>query len=178
METVTVQSLPAEVLEHVFSQLEPSNLKTAVLVCKRWKDIGEAPKLWTWVYHWVNRGNLANMPRILASKRLRALKAIAVRSFSEELLMAIIKHPSIQELDLTDADWSLSTIEPELLVSLTLKMKEMTVDMNTLSDMQTTFLSKALESIPQITGFPLDESCSGDQKFDKFYTTVRISYTK
>ena len=101
METVTVQSLPAEVLEHVFSQLEPSNLKTAVLVCKRWKDIGEAPKLWTWVYHWVNRGNLANMPRILASKRLQALKAIAVRSFSEELLMAIIKHPSIHYKNLT-----------------------------------------------------------------------------
>ena len=110
MEAVTVQSLPAEVLEHVFRQLEPNNLKTVVLVCKRWRDIGEAPKLWTWVYHWVNRGNLANMPRILASKRLRALRMIAVRSFSEDLLRAIIKHPSIQELDLTDADWSLSTI--------------------------------------------------------------------
>ena len=175
MEAVTVQSLPAEVLEHVFRQLEPNNLKTVVLVCKRWRDIGEAPKLWTWVYHWVNRGNLANMPRILASKRLRALKMIAVRSFSEELLRAIIKHPSIQELDLTDADWSLSTIEPELLVSLTLKMKDITVDMNTLTDVQTTLLSEALEAIPQVNRFLMDKSCSEDQKFDRL---VRISNTK
>ena len=89
--------------------------------------------------------------------------------------MAIIKHPSIQELDLTDADWSLSTIEPELLVSLTLKMKNITMDMNTLTDMQTTLLSEALETIPQVSGFRIDESCSEDQKFDRI---VRISNTK
>ena len=171
MEVITVQSLPAEVLEHVFRQLEPYNLKSVVLVCKRWRDIGEAPKLWTWVYHWVNRGNLANMPQILACKRQRAIKMIAVRSFSEELLRAIIKHPNIHELDLTDADWSLSTIDPKLLISLILKMKDVTLDKSTLTDVPTILLSEALESIPKITGFCIDKSCFVDEKLNG---TVRI----
>ena len=131
----------------------------------------EAPNLWTWVFHWVNRGNLANMPYILASKRMQAIKTIAIRSFSEELLRAIIRHPSIQELDLTDADWSLSTINSELLVSLFLKIKVITVDMNTLSNIQTIRLNEALKSIPDMTSFHFNESCSERHMLDRI---VRI----
>ena len=72
MLATTVQHIPAEVLNHVFKQLEPCDLKSVVLVCERWRDIAEAPNLWTWVFHWVNRGNLANMPYILAAKRMNA----------------------------------------------------------------------------------------------------------
>ena len=171
MLATTVQHIPAEVLNHVFKQLEPCDLKSVVLVCERWRDIAEAPNLWTWVFHWVNRGNLANMPYILAAKRMQAIKTIAIRSFSEELLRAIIRHPSIQELDLTDADWSLSTINSELLVSLFLKIKVITVDMNTLSNIQTIRLNEALKSIPDMTGFHFNESCSECHMLDRI---VRI----
>ena len=111
------------------------------------------------------------MPYILAAKRMQAIKTIAIRSFSEELLRAIIRHPSIQELDLTDADWSLSTINSELLVSLFLKIKVITVDMNTLSNIQTIRLNEALKSIPDMTSFHFNESCSERHMLDRI---VRI----
>ena len=91
-----------------------------------------------------------------------------IRSFSEELLRAIIRHPSLQELDLTDADWSLSTINSELLVSLFLKIKVITVDMNTLSNIQTIHLN---EAIPDMTGFHFNENCSECHMLDRI---VRI----
>ena len=41
--------LPIEMLERVFMFLPPKDLKTVMLVCKRWKEVGSAPKLWSWV---------------------------------------------------------------------------------------------------------------------------------
>ena len=170
MRTTSVQRFPAEVLEHIFKQLEPRDLKSAVLVCRRWREIGEVPKLWTWVYIWVNRGNLADMPFILTLKRLQNLKMIAVRSFSEELITAIMKHSHIRKLDLTDADWSLSTFDPNIVISLIFKMNDVTLDMGTLSDNQTISLSEALESTPQISGFRIIDCCGAHENSG----TVRI----
>jgi len=39
--------LPAEMLERVFLLLGPQDLNAVVLVCRRWRDVGEAPHLWT-----------------------------------------------------------------------------------------------------------------------------------
>ena len=50
--------LPPEMLERVFRLLPNRDLKNAVLVCRRWRDVGEAPSLWTWVSpHCVVREN-------------------------------------------------------------------------------------------------------------------------
>ena len=95
MHTTTVQSLPAEVLENIFKLLEPSDLKSAVLVCQRWRDIGDTAKLWTWVHYEVDRRNLLNMPQVLALWRLQNTKMLVVRSVSEELIKAIIKDTQI-----------------------------------------------------------------------------------
>ena len=41
--------LPPEILEKVFSHLRaPKDLNNVMLVCKTWKNIGEAPALWSW----------------------------------------------------------------------------------------------------------------------------------
>ena len=40
--------LPSEILLQIISQLDPADLKSAVLVCRRWRDVGEEPKLWSW----------------------------------------------------------------------------------------------------------------------------------
>ena len=173
MRATSIQRFPAEVLEHIFKQLEPRDLKSAVLVCRRWREIGEVPKLWTWVYIWVNRGNLADMPFILTLKRLQNLKMIAVRSFSEELMTAIIKHPHIRKLDLTDADWSLSTFDPNIVTSLIFKMNDVTLDMSTLSDNQTIGLSEALESTPHISGFRIID-CSGAHQSSRIVRVKRL----
>ena len=41
--------LPVEVLESILSLLSPGALKAAVLVCRRWRDVAEAPGMWAWV---------------------------------------------------------------------------------------------------------------------------------
>ena len=40
--------LPIEMLEKVFSHLDPKDLKTVMLVCKSWKSTASAPALWSW----------------------------------------------------------------------------------------------------------------------------------
>ena len=41
-----LSDFPAELLQLIFSYLPLGDLKSAVLVCKRWKDVGEGSKLW------------------------------------------------------------------------------------------------------------------------------------
>ena len=67
-------TLPAEVLERIFKLLPHSDRKVVVgkkhcellkityvqvRVCRRWRDVGEQPGLWTWVVISVHLGNLA-----------------------------------------------------------------------------------------------------------------------
>ena len=40
--------LPLEMLEKIFWFLPARDLKTVVLVCKRWKEAADNPKLWTY----------------------------------------------------------------------------------------------------------------------------------
>ena len=40
---------PNEILEKVFRMLPRRDLMRAVLVCRRWRDVGESPILWAWV---------------------------------------------------------------------------------------------------------------------------------
>ena len=161
MQTATVQSLPAEVLENIFKLLEPSDLKSAVLVCQRWRDIGDTAKLWTWVHYEVDRRNLLNMPQVLALWRLQNTKMLVVRSVSEELIRAIIKDTQIKNVDLRDADPSLSNLDPELLISLILKMNEVSFDISSLSDVQKNGIKKTLESSTRIEGTQVIKHCPG-----------------
>ena len=41
-----LSDFPAELLQLIFSCLPLGDLKSAVLVCKRWKGVGEGSKLW------------------------------------------------------------------------------------------------------------------------------------
>ena len=51
-------SLPAEILNQIFRLLCPWDLIMAVQVCRRWKEIGEDPRVWTQDSVRVTRGNL------------------------------------------------------------------------------------------------------------------------
>ena len=49
MELAIINSLlPAEILGRVFDLLSHTDLKSAVLVCRWWREVGESPLLWTW----------------------------------------------------------------------------------------------------------------------------------
>ena len=41
--------LPPEMFEKIFSHLKPTDLMTAMLVCKTWNEAGGRPALWSWV---------------------------------------------------------------------------------------------------------------------------------
>ena len=75
-------TLPAEVLERIFKLLPNRDLKVVVgnihemkqkrssqknvqvRVCRRWRDVGEQPGLWSWVVIDVHLGNLARFELI------------------------------------------------------------------------------------------------------------------
>ena len=52
-------TLPPEVLENIRQFLPPSDLKSAVLVNKKWSEVGGKPKLWSW-----SKVNLLHFPHL------------------------------------------------------------------------------------------------------------------
>ena len=49
-----------------------------MLVCQRWKQVGEAKSLWSSISLRVDTRNLALMPEVLATKRLQSVKFLEV----------------------------------------------------------------------------------------------------
>ena len=99
-----MEALPAEVLERVFRLLPPRVLRVVVLVCRRWREVGEAPGLWSWVFLTVDQRNLGVMPGLLASRRLQGVVELRARAVSEELLQVVAHHPGLRSLDMSDAN--------------------------------------------------------------------------
>ena len=99
--------LPEELLYQVFSMLSPKDLKSALLVCKWWAEVGESPGLWCWVHPVVENSNLDKVAtEILPSRRLQSIKGLELRAVSEELFQALVRHPTVQDLDIVGADLS------------------------------------------------------------------------
>lgn len=104
--------LPAEILEKVFRLLPPRALKMVVLVCRRWRQVGEVPWLWSWLCLEVEESSLAIMPMVLHTDRLQAVNKLRVRAVSEELLLSLAGHQGLRELDISDT--KLYGMSPEL----------------------------------------------------------------
>jgi len=122
------------VLERVFRRLCPRDLKAAVLVCRRWREVGEAPKLWTWVWrsywplfeHYRGReirklSDPTKVVQVFGSRRLQNMTSLKIVTISEELLRAVAVHPSIRELDICEAD--IPTADPVLLAEALTKVE-------------------------------------------------------
>jgi len=129
MEIVNINSvLFEELLENIFLLLRPPDLKSAVLVCKSWKKVGEMSKLWAWVRLVVTGANLSMMPQFLGTERCKAIQKLAVKAVSEELFLAIEAHSGIEVLEVSRTDdlskGDLSSLEPALLVRVLFKMEE------------------------------------------------------
>ena len=93
-------------------------------VCRRWKEIGEAPVLWSWLrLPTVNQENIDVISELLGrSKRLQAIGTLVARVASEELLLAVTQHKSLRRLDFAHTD--LTSIEPIVLARAICKMEE------------------------------------------------------
>ena len=55
--TDLTKKLPVEILVMIFQSLSLQDLSMAVLVCRRWREVGETPALWSQVTVTVNKRN-------------------------------------------------------------------------------------------------------------------------
>ena len=76
--TRTTTRLPPELLHRIFLHLPTRALRSAVLVCRLWREVGRAPVLWTWGVVRLNANNMAALPSLLARDRLRHVRELRV----------------------------------------------------------------------------------------------------
>ena len=108
--------LPAELLERVFGLVPPLDLRAVVLVCRRWREVGEVPGLWAWVLL------RTDMPEVVAARRLGAVRALTAGAVSEDLLLAVVRHRGLRRLEL--ANINVSAVRPELLGRLVERLED------------------------------------------------------
>jgi len=100
-------SLPPELIERIFHFLSPRDLNTAVLVCKRWRVLGEKPELWSSLPVTVTTMNISMMPEILSSKRLSAVSKFIIKPrVSQQFLLSLLEREGIKELVIHSSLWS------------------------------------------------------------------------
>ena len=63
---------------YIFRQLAPRHLKTALLVCSRWRQVGEAPGLWRNVHLRLTRENIRLLPGLLGARRVGAVREVTI----------------------------------------------------------------------------------------------------
>ena len=129
MEPVNINKvLPGEMLEQIFHLLTPDELKAAVMVCKRWAEVGQAPILWTWASITIGESDLGSIVEVLSSRKLSAVRRLRVTSpLSEETaIQAIVKHPGLKKVHLkVESSIQGSGGRPRLLAQLLGKLEEL-----------------------------------------------------
>ena len=63
-----MEKLPTKMLLDIFQLLSYRDLKIVMLVCRRWREIGEIQRLWSSLPVIVNRRNMPLMPEILSTR--------------------------------------------------------------------------------------------------------------
>jgi len=144
MEVTNINSVLAkELLEMFLLLLPPQDLKAALLVCKSWREVGDRSKLWNWVSLKVTEENLSVMPEALRIERLKSMEKISVKAVSQDLMLAIERHPGLKMLDaswmcngITKRGCNMSSVEPNLLARVVAKLVEVEFDNAELTSQQ------------------------------------------
>ena len=124
------RTLPIEMLETLFMFLPPGDLKTVMLVCKKWKEAASAPKLWTWVVFKLGNFDastgLGNIPEALRLPRLRAVKKLEISDMvvKDKLLRIMMEHPGLKTLVMQGCDVRQIT-QKQVLAHFFTKMEEL-----------------------------------------------------
>ena len=151
--------LPWIPLEKVFSCLDWKDLGTAMLVCKRWQEVGGQPSLWT------------QFPLQLTGKRLKSFRPIwrlgwvksleislsiaSVESLSNVVQAAIDNFPRMKELFISCENCN-DELEPSSVIEL------LEADNNKLERIGTRFLRNKLTSLAHYQYFYYLTSCDAD----------------
>ena len=94
--TDLTKQLPVEILKMLFQSLSLQDLSMVVLVCRRWREVGETPALWSQVTVTVDERNQSVVTDILSSRRMEAVRKIFIgERVSEEGWMSVIGHTGL-----------------------------------------------------------------------------------
>ena len=129
-----MDKLPEELLEKVFEFLPAKDRKSCVLVNKRWREVGEAPKFWTWVKLprvELRPNNQARVIEMVKSRRLAKVKEVNIDldAVSDDLLQAIRQHQGLKELNLFGDKISVlpAELDTELLILVVTGMESLSL---------------------------------------------------
>ena len=117
--------LPPELLHHILGLLAPRDLKAAVLVCRLWRELGEAPGLWTWAFLRVTSENQSTMLEFLEGRRMKTVRQLRVEEVSDEVLEAVDRHQGLREMKVFMVT---STLDPDLLARAVTNMEELEME--------------------------------------------------
>ena len=118
------------------------DLKVVVLVCRRWREVGEAPGLWTWVnIPPVEAENLAVMTEMVESRRLHGTERLVLKAVSEEMCEAMVSNPGLRVLNIGA---NISCVSPVLLARTLSQMEEVDLGRSSLACAQASALATAL----------------------------------
>ena len=139
--------LPPEMLERVFSCLDQPDLQAVVQVCRRWREAGEAPRLWTGLSLRATGERVLGLQEVLAWRRMLLVRGLQLQGpIPEGLLEGVLRHRGLKSLTLQGSD--LSSVDPSLLVGLVigLEVLQLAGSQLTQKQQQTLFESLALET--------------------------------
>ena len=116
--------LPPEMLGRVFSHLAPKDLKTAMLVCKSWKNAAGRPAFWSWVK--------LRCRSQLSLKRLQGAREIAIndppKGSWHKLCQAILQHPGLKKIILDSSHFKPEELkQADLLSQVFAKMEDIEI---------------------------------------------------
>ena len=97
-----LSDFPAELLQLILSDLPLDDLKAAVMVCKKWKDVGERSNLWQDKKVIIQEGDsLSGALEVARRRRIQSIQAIGLSSDCvEKLALGMKGYPGLKELDL------------------------------------------------------------------------------
>ena len=144
--------LPNEILEKVLGYLSHNDLKRALLVCRRWREVGQSWRLWTWAQFRLDERDLEdpNWPQPLKKLEVTRLQAGGL-TLSEgfqkeenvvdrviEFLQAVAESVDLKKMCLTRVD--LSAIPTKLFARALSRVEELVLQSTSISSDQSTAL--------------------------------------
>ena len=123
--------LPAEMMMRILQLLPPEDLKMVVLVCRKWRDMGEDPSLWTWCQVRYKAGSKSHLQK-LTVRRLQMLQHLHVwydewkTGEMTEVFQAVEKLPKLREITGLNG-YNYKSVEPGLFGRVMNKLEEVDI---------------------------------------------------
>ena len=119
--------LPSELLFLIFKRLRHQDLKQAVAVCRRWRDVGEDASLWTWVSPRITVKNKEQAHDMLTCGRMQNILNIRITALSNEVVEGVACHPLLNSASISCGRLSLQ--ERRLLVKMISKLENIALSL-------------------------------------------------